>query len=76
MICFHLIINEFVSRPFYLTGTVPKMNIISGISAKVRFDLHGKWYDYALKEVCKGVTHRQPLITLSMSGKGELKQEQ
>jgi len=52
------------------------MNIISGISAKVGFDLHGKWYDYALKEVCKGVTHRQPLIILSMSGEGELKQEQ
>jgi len=30
-------------------------------------------YEIHDKEMCKGITHRQPLITLSMSGEGELK---
>ena len=31
--------------------------------------------DVVKSEVCKGIIHRQPLITLSMSGKDELKKE-
>jgi len=32
-------------------------------------------YGLPLHQKCKGITHRQPLITLSMSGKGKLKKE-
>ena len=71
--------SELVSRFFrFLAATLNmRLHFTSGYHSEG--DRQTKWTNQTLKQYlriycnCKGITHRQPLITLSMSSKSKLK---